>query len=560
MSSAAAGGAEPPSDGGDRATIGRSAVRLTGYDVARSFAILGMILINFQVFLLNWNDGAPAILHALAQLPSGRASSLFVTLAGVGVTLMARGAERWAVQRTLLLRSLVLLVAGNLLILVWYIDILHFYAFYLAIAAMVLVYLPRRALPLLAVVITFAAPVLRLAFPDVHAPRGDAYRTPLGMFEDVVGWGIHPILPWLAFLCIGMYVGGLDLYDVGTRRRLLMQGSLLAVLALLASYLVEAMIDQPALMRFAGTEWSPSPLYVIGAIGSALFQIALANEIAVRWPRSTSVRALVATGQLSLSIYIFHALVGVGVPRWALHLEDQMALGPVVVWWVAFSLISVTGAVLYRQRFAKGPLEWVLRKVSGRTPPRVAFVPLQRMPAVPAWPWAFVVVGVACVAALYTVGLDGRYPCGEATPLGVSTHGEVTVGCQSNAYTFELDEPMLVILATHSDHDLMIELHDGLVMEGGETLIAEDDDSGVGLDARLARRLEPGMYRVVVHPFSATVGGFLLTREHRVPEEDRPGCSNTCESAYDGECDDGAEGSLYDVCERGTDCADCGAR
>ena len=37
-------------------------------------------------------------------------------------------------------------------------------------------------------------------------------------------------------------------------------------------------------------------------------------------------------------------------------------------------------------------------------------------------------------------------------------------------------------------------------------------------------------------------------------------CSNTCEYANDGICDDGALGSFYDVCDYGTDCADCGVR
>ena len=38
------------------------------------------------------------------------------------------------------------------------------------------------------------------------------------------------------------------------------------------------------------------------------------------------------------------------------------------------------------------------------------------------------------------------------------------------------------------------------------------------------------------------------------------GCSNTCEYAFDGECDDGGEGSLYSLCSLGTDCNDCGSR
>jgi hypothetical protein len=37
-------------------------------------------------------------------------------------------------------------------------------------------------------------------------------------------------------------------------------------------------------------------------------------------------------------------------------------------------------------------------------------------------------------------------------------------------------------------------------------------------------------------------------------------CSNTCEYASDGECDDGGPGSAYNVCDCGSDCDDCGSR
>ena len=37
-------------------------------------------------------------------------------------------------------------------------------------------------------------------------------------------------------------------------------------------------------------------------------------------------------------------------------------------------------------------------------------------------------------------------------------------------------------------------------------------------------------------------------------------CDNSCASANDAECDDGGPGSLYDICEYGSDCNDCGVR
>ena len=37
-------------------------------------------------------------------------------------------------------------------------------------------------------------------------------------------------------------------------------------------------------------------------------------------------------------------------------------------------------------------------------------------------------------------------------------------------------------------------------------------------------------------------------------------CDDTCTTPNDGECDDGGPGSLFSICDYGTDCADCGPR
>ena len=42
--------------------------------------------------------------------------------------------------------------------------------------------------------------------------------------------------------------------------------------------------------------------------------------------------------------------------------------------------------------------------------------------------------------------------------------------------------------------------------------------------------------------------------------ETAAGCSNECNLANDGDCDDGGSGSEYSSCQAGTDCADCGQR
>src|SRR5260221_12391050 len=65
--------------------------RVPGYDVARAVAICGMVLINLGVYLLGPPHGGAGeiVLRWVAHLPGGRASSLFVTLAGVGIARVA---------------------------------------------------------------------------------------------------------------------------------------------------------------------------------------------------------------------------------------------------------------------------------------------------------------------------------------------------------------------------------------------------------------------------------------------------------------------------------------
>ena len=97
--------------------------RVPGYDVARAIAVCGMVLINFGVYLLGPPRGTPGevVLRWLAHVPGGRASSLFVTLAGVGIARMAYGDASLA-RKTLLKRAAVLVLLVPLAR-----DVTHFF-------------------------------------------------------------------------------------------------------------------------------------------------------------------------------------------------------------------------------------------------------------------------------------------------------------------------------------------------------------------------------------------------------------------------------------------------
>ena len=72
--------------------------RIDGFDFARALAVYGMVLVNFRTVMGGTEE--PAWSEFLGSLVPGRASALFVILAGVGISLMtarARGGDTLAV-------------------------------------------------------------------------------------------------------------------------------------------------------------------------------------------------------------------------------------------------------------------------------------------------------------------------------------------------------------------------------------------------------------------------------------------------------------------------------
>ncbi|MCB9958782.1 MAG: DUF418 domain-containing protein [Rhodospirillaceae bacterium] len=543
--------------------------RTRGYDLARAFAIIGMVFINFPIYLTSAADSAGSLLAWLSGIHYGRAAALFVTLAGAGVAMMARGAERGAVRRTLLLRAGFLFVAGHLLIQVWRIDILHFYAVYLALAALLFVGLPRRAL-LLAIALVMAVTVaVVIVAPELEAGGVAYYRlgeelTALerlaGLLQNVLFSGIHPVFPWIAFLLAGLWIGSHDIRDAGTRRRLLATGAALALGAPLVSmaceYLVMAGVLPQGLLAYLGVRHSPSPFYVLGAIGTSMAMIAACQAAAMHWGESVIVRAMIHAGQLAFTIYVVHAIFGAVIP---VSLGLSLSLPAVLAYSAVFCLAVVTLAHLYRRHFRRGPVELLMRAVSGNSPPKVAAPDLRRL-AAPRARWVpAAVAGLVLVVAAQVAGVPPRFGCEATPPLAAGrVQSALTLSCPRETFAVAVADRSDLVLETHSGRDLYLELY------RGDELIGQNDDGGVGLNARLVATVDPGDYRLVVRPYATAVGPYALSRSDAAPTvaELQPGemCTDSCPSSHDQECDDGGPGSLYAVCELGTDCADCGIR
>lgn len=357
--------------------------RQIGYDVARALAIFGMVIVNFKV-VMGAETAGPAWLVWLISLLDGRAAATFVILAGVGLSLLTRSA-RWngdllalsAKRRTLFKRAAFLFCFGLLYTPIWPADILHFYGLYILMGACLLT-AKDRALWSLALVLAVAF-MLLLVVGDYEKGWEWAtltytdFWTMAGMLRHLFFNGFHPVIPWAAFLLVGMWLGRRDMDDPRDRGKILAGGLTATILAEVVSDLLsEWMLDRfpqvnPAdINGLCGTSpMPPTPLYLLSAGGTALVLIVVCVFLTERFRSATwLLQSLAATGQLALTLYVAHVVIGMGVLELLGRLEQQslcVALGSAL----AFCTAGVLFAVLWRRFAERGPLEWVLRKVTG---------------------------------------------------------------------------------------------------------------------------------------------------------------------------------------------------
>jgi uncharacterized protein len=357
--------------------------RQIGYDVARALAIFGMVIVNFKV-VMGAETAGPAWLVWLVSLLDGRAAATFVILAGVGLSLLTQSARRSgdllalsAKRRVLFKRAAFLFCFGLLYTPIWPADILHFYGLYILMGACLLSAADRTLWSLAIVLATTF--MLLLMVGDYEKGWEWAtltytdFWTTAGMLRHLFFNGFHPVIPWTAFLLVGMWLGRRDVGDPRVRRKILAGGLAAALLAEVTSHLLTdwmlnsfPLVNPADISGLCGTApMPPTPLYLLSAGGTALVLIVICIFLAERFRSTTWLQqSLTATGQLSLTLYVGHVVIGMGALELLGRLEHQslsVALGSALV----FCTAGVLFAVLWCRFAERGPLEWVLRKLTG---------------------------------------------------------------------------------------------------------------------------------------------------------------------------------------------------
>ena len=354
--------------------------RIVGYDLARAGAFFGMLLVNFSLLMgsgssvSNWLDWVIGIIR-------GRAAATFVVLAGAGLSLLTKSAylsknraEINANRSTLLKRSLFLLVIGLFNFFISPIsDILHFYAVYIALGACLLT-VTNSSLWLLTAITIICRPLIFIACGfvkswELNTVADAGFWNLSGIIGHIFFNGCFPVIPWMAFITLGMWLGRQDFSDRALRRKILLAGLSAVAFAELLSrvgiYLFSSVqVDQglkKILPFFHIVSWDPMPLFMISSMGTALVVIALIMKLTDKYGNTPWVLAFASVGQTTLTLYVGHIILG-SILLWII---EEFELEPHFFnLWASlfFYLVALFFSQNWLKRFRKGPLEILMRR------------------------------------------------------------------------------------------------------------------------------------------------------------------------------------------------------
>ncbi|UTW63123.1 DUF1624 domain-containing protein [bacterium SCSIO 12741] len=357
--------------------------RIYGFDLARGLALVGMVLVNFKTVMVLPSESDKSLYHLL-ELLSGKAAALFVVLAGVGMTLMWKGAmdrggkEKAAQVRIILWkRALFLFVVGMSYYVIWPADILHYYGVYLSFGVLFLA-LSRATLIASSLFLILIYPILLVTLNyeagwDWNTLEYTDFFTPTGFFRNLFFNGFHPVIPWIAFLLTGVWVGRLDFNNKAMVAKLRWSSLVIFVLFTILSWgaLKTAgpfleMDAESVDFLFSTGPMPPSLFYMLSASSLAVFLITLCVSMAKRFPDSLVIRSLISGGQLALTNYFAHVVLGMlGLLMVTGKLEQAFSIEFAFGYSLLFSLFLVIGSHLWKMKKGRGPLETLMRKVTG---------------------------------------------------------------------------------------------------------------------------------------------------------------------------------------------------
>ena len=339
--------------------------RLHGLDAARALAIIGMLAVNVGPRKEDDQTGLAVLLY---DLPHGRASLLFMILAGIGMSLMTRRARQYTAPlpwQTIVWRAALLTISGLALQLLEHdVSVILTYYGVLFLCGLPLLRAPTWVVVTLSVISLAAGPLVWLVLQQQTTTTFDFLAPslvdpPWTMLHATLLTGAYPLVVWLAPFCFGLVLGRLQLTNRTLQHRLIAWGAF-GTLVPVAGSLVLMNLAGPTTSTYGWEQLisaeahSQMPLWMVSGCSSAVLIIGVLLR-AETWV-TTRLSWLVSAGRLSLTIYVAHLFVLAWLVRPG---PETLVEGYIIS--ALMSVCFVIAAHLWWRTLGTGPLERLLQ-------------------------------------------------------------------------------------------------------------------------------------------------------------------------------------------------------
>lgn len=355
--------------------------RIIGFDLARAYAIFGMFIVNFNtVFGSHTNHEG---LSGFLNLFNGNSSTLFVILAGMGMSLMTNrnsysSEEKKRIKQVITKRSWFLFVLGVFFCLWWPADILHFYGGYMHIAVL-LIFLPKQYALIAAAASIVVFHLLSAIIPydagwNFETLMYNDFWTLNGFLRNTFYNGWNAIFPWVAYFLLGIYLGRLNWQNPKTPKLVFFIGlSVYECVFLVQTFATSITQDKDLIVYLTADYLPPFLPFMLGTASFGLMLISMFIYVGNKFGDTKAAKLFALTGQMTLTHYIAHLVLGllllafISGKSLSFDLLTEKPTSPIIIFVFAilYYLLSCVFSVYWAKKFKNGPLEMLMRKISG---------------------------------------------------------------------------------------------------------------------------------------------------------------------------------------------------
>jgi uncharacterized membrane protein YeiB len=185
------------------------------------------------------------------------------------------------------------------------------------------------------------------------------------------GW--NSIFPWIAYFLVGMYLGRLNWKDNKTPKKVLLIGITVYLITFLMQSFAASMTQNKDLVFYLTADYLPPFVpFMLGTSSFGLILVSIFIFIGNKIGETKIAKILASTGQMTLTHYIAHLVVGILLlsiitgKTISYELLKEIPTNPIIIltFAIIYFFLSCSFSYFWIKKYKNGPLEMLMRKIS----------------------------------------------------------------------------------------------------------------------------------------------------------------------------------------------------